>query len=162
MIIIFALFASAISYGEDSEKYLIGAKSEFVFELGGAFAPVLSYNFFGVSVDVKYYPKSRFATGINFSSLGKNISESFSYDVKKPYFTYTVIGWINQYDLFQKERIRVNLNINNGLAVSQLADNDVKETYSYWTGWGVFYGESPKKVAASYYYILEPGFDISM
>ncbi len=136
IIIIFALFASAISYGVDSEEYLIGVKPEFVFELGGAFAPVLSYNFFGVSVDVKYYPKPRFATGINVSWLGKNISETFSYDIEKPYLNYTVIGWINQYDLFQKERIRVNLNINNGLAVSQLADNDVKETYSYWTGWG--------------------------
>lgn len=162
IITMFALVASAISYGEDAGKYLNGVKPEFVFELGGAFAPVLSYNLFGVSVDIKYYPKSRFATGINVSWLGKNISETFSYDIEKPYLNYTVIGWINQYDLFQKERIRVNLNINNGLAISQLADNDVKETYSYWTEWGLIHGESPKKIAESYYYILEPGFDISI
>ncbi len=162
MIITFALFISVVSYGEDAEKYINDAKSEFVFELGGAFGPVLSYNFFGLSVDVKYYPKSRFATGINFSWLGKNISETFSYDVKKPYLNYSVIGLINQYDLFQKERIRLNLNVNNGLAISQLADNDIKEPYSYWTEWGLIHSESPKKVASSYHYILEPGLDLSI
>ncbi|AIL44273.1 hypothetical protein BD94_0498 [Elizabethkingia anophelis NUHP1] len=39
------------------------------------------------------------------------------------------IGWVNQYDIIQKDKIRLGVSLNNGVVISRLGDNAEKEKY---------------------------------
>jgi hypothetical protein len=127
-------------------------------QIGAIYTPLLSQNFYGMSFDIKYYPKKRFATGFEMSISEKKISDTFSYSIQKPILDFIEFGWINQYDILQSKHLRLGINLNNGIAISRLGDNTEKETY--YTEYG--YEEIPKKVASNYFYLLEPGVDFSL
>ncbi len=127
------------------------------FDIYATNAPILDQNFYGFGMDMKYFLLDRFGTGAVVNMAGKRIPENFHYAIGQPTLTFSEIGWINQYNFISVGNMRINLNLTNGLAVANLADNSIKE--KYWTK----YGEQTraKSIACNYYYLFEPGAEIS-
>ena len=120
-------------------------------------SPILNRNFFGFSMDAKYYVEPKWGTGFSFSASNKRISTDFSLGAADPDVSYLSIGWLNQYDLIQSERVRVGINLNNGLAIVRLRDRS--ETEVYWDEFG--YNEIPVSRGSNTLYIIEPGITAS-
>jgi hypothetical protein len=147
----FACYSQPTNNKENKRKH------EASFDLGACYSPVLSKDLFGFNLDMKYYPLKKIGTGLSISMTGKKISDDYSYSIAKPILYYYEFGWINQYDIIQRDKIRVGLNINNGISLSVLCDNSVKE--KYWTKFGYTY--KAKEVAKSYLGFFQPGLDVS-
>ena len=156
LIIIFNCKTTIFSQTTDSLKNKI--KHEASFDFGAFYTPVLSKDLYGGNIDFKYYPYRKFATGLCFSMTEKKITDTFSYSIGQPLLDYYEIGWINQVDLMQRDKIRIGVNLNNGIVISRLGDNSEKE--KYWTKYGYRY--RAKEVATNYFYLLQPGLDISL
>ncbi len=133
-------------------------KHEVSFDVQFVGTSILSRTFLGASTDVKYYPFERLATGISFVITGRKIPETFTYQIDKPTIEYYEFGWVNQYDLLQKERFRVGVFLNNGVSISRLGDDADRE--KYYTRYGTQY--RAKKIATNYFYLVQPGIDFSV
>jgi hypothetical protein len=155
LIVIFT--CSTTIFGQTTDSLKSKTKHEASFDFGAFYTPVLSKNLYGGNIDFKYYPYKKIATGLCFSMTEKKIGDTFSYSIGQPLLDYYEIGWINQYDVVQKDKIRIGINLNNGIAISRLGDNSEKE--KYWTKYGYRYGA--KEVTTNYFYLLQPGLDIS-
>jgi len=152
------LMAATFAFGQTNDSLQGKTKHEASLDLCTFYTPVLSNDLFGFNIDFKYYPAKKFATGFNTSMTQKKIGETFSYSIGQSLIDYYEFGWINQYDFLQSDRIRMGLNLNNGVAISRLGDNEIKVKYR--TKYGYQY--RAKEVATNYYYLLEPGLDISI
>jgi len=149
---------SSIVYGQVKDSLTSKIKHEASADFCAFYTPIISNDFFGFNFDFKYYPIKKFATGFNASMTQKKINNTFSYSIGQSLIDYYEFGWINQYDFMQFDRIRMGLNLNNGIAISRLCDNEIKE--KYFSKYGYQY--RAKAVATNYYYLLEPGLDISI
>jgi hypothetical protein len=132
-------------------------KHEASFDFVAFYSPVLNKDMYGGNIDFKYYPYKKWATGFSFSMTQRKITDTFSYAIERPIIYYYEMGWINQYDLLQNDKIRIGINLNNGLVISRLGDNAVLERYS--TKYSYQY--RAREVATNYFYLLQPGLDIS-
>jgi hypothetical protein len=155
LIVIFTFSTTILGQTTDSLKSKI--KHEASFDFGTFYTSVLSKNFYGCNIDFKYYPYEKIATGICFSMTEKKIADTFSYSIGQPLLNYYEFGWINQYDVVHKNIIRIGINLNNGIVISRLGDNSEKERY--WTNYSYRY--RAKEVATNYFYLFQPGLDIS-
>lgn len=125
-------------------------------DFGSFYTSMLDKNFYGANIDFKYYLYKRFATGFSYSMTQHKVEETFNYSIGQPIINYYEFGWINQYDLLQNKKFRIGLNLSNGLVISRLGDNDNLERY-YVKGWHYH----PIEVATNYFYLVQPGLDIS-
>jgi len=96
---------------------------------------------------------------------GEHIPYSFGYTIEEPIVHGTDISWMNQLNILDLGRIRVNLNLCSGLFYTRLEDKAVI-THVYTTT-TVSHGTSTtntsytyKILASNYYFGLEPGLDI--
>jgi hypothetical protein len=121
-------------------------------------SPVINRNFYGFSADFKYYLKDKWGTGLNFAIANKRINLDYSYDLVEPDITYLSVGWLNQYDIVQNEKVRVGVNLNNGIAFFNLRDRTQTELV-----WDEFEGhtEVPIVQARNVFYVIEPGITAS-
>jgi hypothetical protein len=119
------------------------------------YTPMFSNAFWGFNLDGKYYISKRFATGISISGTINNrkINNSFSYPITNPVLNYEQYGWVNQFDFVQTKRIKIDFNLNNAIAKARLGNNP---SYQF------FKGLTSTEVATNYFYLLEPGIDISL
>lgn len=122
------------------------------------YTPLLSKDFVGFNFDFKYYWHKRFSTGLNWSIATKNTTDKYSYTISQPILYYNEVGWINEFEFLQKDKIRANVSLNNGLASTYLGDNAIKLTARGNRHAGFQYAS---KVAANNYYMIEPGLSIS-
>lgn len=153
------LFSSSYLFAQDSENPVYEeVPDEIALDFSLFYTPVLSRDFFGFSMDIKYYPQQKWATGLSFSAASRKIDESFSYAVSNPGISYFEVGWINQFDIIQKKNFRVGLQFTNGLALVSLRDHDIVE--ETWDEFGMT--ESTKRVATNSLYILQPGIETSI
>lgn len=132
-------------------------RHELAFDLFAVNTRMLKKNMWGGGIDVKYFPVKKWATGISFVAVGGKTSDTFSFSIKNPTVTYLEFGWLNQYDFISKDKIRANINLLNGLAYVELRDNGDKVRTP--TRYG--YKNVAKLLATNYYYLLEPGLDVS-
>lgn len=150
------LIAIAFSYpliGNAQVSDTIKQKNEISFDFTGFTTPLLTKTFFGGSIDIKYYPTRKWATGLDFSGAQKIINNTYNYAMGTPIINYYEIGWVNQYDFIQKDKLRLGATLNNGIAISVLGDNDdrVRRYGKYRTVY------VPRKIATNNLYIIEPG-----
>ena len=132
--------------------------NEFTFNFLGFCTPILSTNFVGFSIDVKYNMRENWSTGLNLSYAPKRMSTDFQYNVTRPAIEYSEVSWLNHFDLINKEKFRISLQLNNGLALATLVDRDIIE--EFWDEYGVT--ESPKRIVINYFYILQPGVEAAV
>ena len=151
--VLFSLF----SFGQTNDPLNQKPKHEASFDFGTFYTSVLNKDLYGYTVDIKYYPFKKLATGLSFSIAQKKIDNSFSYSIGQPIINYYEIGWVNHYDILQNDKIRLGLNLNNGIVISRLGDNDDKDRY--WTKYGYQY--RAKEIATNHFYLLEPGIEAS-
>jgi hypothetical protein len=154
---IILLLTTIVVCGQTNDSLNKKTKHEAAFDICAIYTPILSHNFYGLNLDMKYYPEKKYATGLYISCTEKKINDTFTYSIGQPILYNYEMGWINQYDFVHTDRARINVNLNNGLAMFRLGDNDIKEKYR--TRYG--YGYRPKEIATNYYYLLEPGIDVS-
>jgi hypothetical protein len=143
--------------GQTSDTSKILKYHEASLDLCAFYTPLISTATYGLNFDFKYYPHKKFATGFCSSITSKKIGNTFQYAIGQPILSYYELGWINQYDFLQTDRIRIGVNINNGIAISELGDNDIK--VKYWTRYGV--STKAKEISTNYFYLLQPGIDMS-
>ena len=151
------LISSNFVFGQTKDSSAVKTR-DVSLDIGAFYTPFRSTDLFGLNCDFKVYLLQKFATGFSASISSKKINASFQYTVGQPYLYFNEFGWINQYDVVQADRIRIGVNLNNGILISQLGDNDIKERY--WTKYG--YTEKAKTIATDYLYVLEPGIDLSL
>jgi len=150
--------SSTFSFGQASDKFNKTIGGEGTLDVCSFYTPLISTDTYGLNVDFKFYPVKSLATGFCASIANRKIGTAFQYTIGQPIVYYYEFGWINQYDVLQKDRLRIGLNINNGISYSELGDNDVK--VKYWTRYGA--GEKAKIISTNYFYLLEPGLDINV
>ena len=135
----------------------IKQKNEMSFDFTGFTTPLLTKTFLGGSIDIKYYPTKKWATGLDFSGAQKIINNTYNYAMGTPIINYYEIGWVNQYDFVQTDKLRLGASLNNGIAISVLGDND--DRVRRYGRYGNVY--VPRKIATNNLYIIEPGFSAS-
>jgi hypothetical protein len=158
LILIMFLINSADFKAQETDSIKNRLNTETSLYVGAFYTQLLSEDLYGIAFDLKYYPYKRFGTGIEFSATEKKILDTFSYSIEKPILEYYEFCWTNQFDFLHSNRIRMGVNLNNGIAIARLGDNAIKETFYSQYG----YGEIAKKVAANFFYLIEPGLDISI
>jgi hypothetical protein len=129
----------------------------FAVDLLGFSSPILNRNFFGFSMDVKYYVKQKWGTGINFAATSKKVSTDYAVGAYEPDVTYFSFGWLNQYDFVQRDDVRLGVTLNNGLAIVNLRDRS--ETEIVYDEFGST--EVPVSKARNFFYTIEPGVTAS-
>ncbi|EFK34663.1 Uncharacterised protein [Chryseobacterium gleum] len=156
-ITVILLICSIITKAQQSEHSYTTPPQEFSLSAGAVNTAILQKRFYGGYLDLKYYPVKRWATGLSFSLVGRKITDTFTYSIGQPLVDFYEIGWVNQYDIIQKDKIRLGVSLNNGVAISRLGDNAEKE--KYWARFGS--GKRAKEVATNYFYLLQPGLNVS-
>lgn len=158
-ILLFVLFSCSFLIAQEEEmieKQVL--PNEIAFDFSGFYSPILSTNFIGFSMDIRYYIRENWASGINISYASRKTNTDFRYDVLSPAVQYSEISWLNQFDLLKKEKFRIGLQLSNGLAMATLVDRDIVE--EFWDEYGVT--ESAKRIQTNYFYILQPGIEASV
>ncbi|MEO0037190.1 MAG: hypothetical protein RIQ59_401 [Bacteroidota bacterium] len=151
-LLLVCIFAKA----QNIDSLIQKTNNEVSFDFGSFYTSMLNKNFYGANIDFKYYVYKRFATGFSYSMTQHKVEETFNFSIGQPIINYYEFGWINQYDILQNKKFRIGLNLSNGLVISRLGDNDNLERY-YVKGWHY----RPIEVATNYFYLLQPGLDIS-
>jgi hypothetical protein len=158
-ILLFALFCSFFLFAQEGEiEEIQFLPNEFAFDFSGFYSPILSTNFIGFSLDIKYNVRENWSTGINVSYASRKMKTDFQFEVLNPGVQYNEISWLNQFDLLKKEKFRIGLQLSNGLAMASLVDRDIVE--EFWDEYGVT--ESAKRIETSYFYVLQPGIETSV
>ncbi|HRE77584.1 MAG TPA: hypothetical protein PLL09_07145 [Flavobacterium sp.] len=158
-LLFFALFCSSFLFAQEEEMVETQVlPNEIAFDFSGFYSPILSTNFIGFSMDIRYYVRENWSTGINISYASRKMKTDFQYDVFNPAVQYSEISWLNQFDLLKKEKFRIGLQLSNGLAMATLVDRDVTE--EFWDEYGVT--ESAKRIETNYFYILQPGIEAAV
>ena len=158
-ILLFVLFSASFLFAQEEEMLETQVlPNEIVFDFSGFYSPILNTNFIGFSMDIRYYIRENWASGINVSYASRKTNTDFRYDVLSPAVQYSEISWLNQFDLLKKEKFRIGLQLSNGLAMATLVDRDIVE--EFWDEYGVT--ESAKRIQTSYFYILQPGIEASV
>ncbi|GAA4341086.1 hypothetical protein GCM10023184_39240 [Flaviaesturariibacter amylovorans] len=132
-------------------------RKELSFDFYALNAKVLGHELWGGGLEFKFYPRLRWATGLTLSGSGKAVSDTFGFSIKEPRLQYLEAGWINQYDLWQNKYFRLGINLTNGFAMATLRDNS--QTQKVRSRYGE--REVPKRIATNYFYLLQPGLDLS-
>lgn len=158
LLLIMAFFCSNFAFGQNADSLKKSSKHTFSFDLAAFYTPVLSNDFYGLNMDFKYYLHPRIATGFSTSLTSKKMNTAFQYQIEKPILNYYEFGWINQYEIIQTKNIKVGLNLNNGIVVAELADNAI--TQKVFTGRVMV--DKAKVVATNYFFLVQPGLDISI
>ena len=158
-ILLFVLFSCSFLFAQEEEMMETQVlPNEIAFDFSGFYSPILSTNFIGFSMDVRYYVRENWSSGVNFSYASRKMNTDFQYDVLSPAVQYGEISWLNQFDLIKKEKFRIGLQLSNGLAMATLVDRDVTE--EFWDEYGAT--ESAKRIETNYFYILQPGVEAAV
>ena len=157
-IVFFSLTVNVIAFGQSNDSSATKEPKELCFDFCLSNTSILHQNFWGFNVDAKFYCLNKhLMTGLYVNLFEKLINDTFQYSIKKPIMDFYEFGWINQYYLIQKKNFRLNLNLSNWIAYSRLGDNSEKEKRFN----GLLHLKTPKEISTNYYYLLEPGLDIS-
>lgn len=151
------LICAIVTNAQKADSKNAEPPSGFSLGIGAVNTSFVQKSFFGAYLDLKYYAAQRWATGLSLSIAQRKITDTFSYSIGQPLLTFYEIGWVNQYDFFQKDNLRIGLSLNNGMAIARLGDNTQKERYR--TRYG--YQKRAKEIETNYLYLLQPGLDIS-
>ncbi len=155
LLVIIAFFMAVSSKAQVADS--VKVYHEMAFDFVGMQTPLLTKNFFGISLDLKSYVYPKWATGVNFSYSQKIINNKFNYNMGTPIVQYYEIGWINQFDFVQTNKLRLAASLTTGIAISRLADNDDKiERHGKYGNVYV-----PRGIATDNLFIIEPGFETS-
>lgn len=133
-------------------------RHEISFDLFTTNLKVLNSIFWGGGFSIKYYPQKKWSTGLLLWGAGKRTVDTFGFSIRRPVLNYYTIGWINSFDLVQKNSWRTGISLTNGMAISELRDK--AQTEKLRTRYG--YRDVPKRIATNYYYLLEPGVNVSV
>ena len=149
---------ACLTFAQKKDSLKNKTSKEIAFDVSAILTPVLSKNFYGFNSDIKYSPIKKLATGLYFAYAGKKIADTFTYSISKPLINYYEVGWINQYNFLQTDKVRMNVNLNNGISIARLGDDAIK--VKQYTRYGYTY--VAKEIATNFYYLLEPGADFSL
>lgn len=158
-ILFLVLFLCSVLYAqEDESTFYEQLPNEIVFDFVGFYSPILSTDFIGFSMDIKYYVRENWSSGINVSYASRRMNTDFHYNIYNPGIQYGEISWINQFDLLKREKFRIGFQLGNGLAMATLVDRDVQ--VEFWDEYGQSY--AAQQIETNYLYIVQPGLDASV
>ena len=142
-----AMTADARSNRQEISLYMFALKTK-----------LTENHLWGGGFEIRLYLKNKWSTGIFLGVAGRRITDTFTFSIAKPVVSYAEMGWLNQYDIIQKDKFRVGLQLATNFGFAELRDKaqKVRERTRYG------YRDLPKKVAVNTYYIAAPGLDISL
>ncbi len=127
-ITVILLICSIITNAQRSSIPILHHRKSFPLVPGRSIPLFYKRDFTGI-FGFKILPRQRWATGLSFSLVGRKITDNFTYSIGQPLVDFYEIGWVNQYDIIQKDKIRLGVSLNNGVVISRLGDNAEKEKY---------------------------------
>lgn len=133
------------------------ANHEIGVSMGSCWTPVATNGTFGMYLDLMWNPFKNFSSGFNMTMSQKKIAQNFSFSDEQPLMNFYEVGWLNKYDLVHKDELRISAVLNSGMAIARLGDNSIQE--KYWTKYGYRY--RAHEVASDYFFVMEPGVEIS-
>ncbi|MGC4057745.1 MAG: hypothetical protein QM743_06435 [Chitinophagaceae bacterium] len=125
---------------------------------GTMFTRILDKDLWGAQFGFSVFVSPRWTTGISIGGGSRKTNQTFSFTVLKPVVDYYELSWRNEYELYNKGRIRAGLMLDNGLAYARLGDNAFKTSYS--TRYGKRYRS--KEISTDYFYLFQPGCSVSL
>lgn len=118
---------------------------------------LLKNNLTGVVFGVRYFPVSRWGTGIMLSLAVKKVRDTFGYSVIQPELGYYEFAWANEYRLINKDKFLLSIEMLSGLSIAQLRDKAILErTKSRGRDRYI-----PKEISTDYYFLLKPSICVS-
>lgn len=132
-------------------------KQEISFYIFALNTKLAGNHLWGGGLEMKVYLKSKWSTGIFVAIAGRRITDTFTFSIARPVVSYVETGLVNQYDIIQKDKFRIGLQLATNFGFAELRDKarKVRERTRYG------YRDLPKKIAVNTYYIAAPGLDIS-
>ncbi len=124
--------------------------------LGAIYTQAVSEYFIGGNYNLNFYLTSKYALGLSMTHSTKKISQNFGFLIEEPIIYYYEFGIINHYDFFNTDKLKVGVNLNNGVVISELGD-EAKQV-DYLTSGGK-YKKRALEVSKNTFYLLEPGID---
>lgn len=137
-------------------------KAKIDFMLNIAPSSALNQTLYGAGMDVVYYPRQRWATGMHFTVSQRRIDETFGQIVKDPELQLAEIGWLNTFDLVHRPGLLIGLSLTNGLCTARLGDAADQVYYQYYTRYGRSSGYRSRLVTTGNYYLMQPGISTSL
>lgn len=128
------------------------------FDVFASKTTILNNSLFGGGFSMKSYPQKKWGTGFLISGASKRTPDTFGFSIARPLLCYYEVGWVNSFDIVQKNWWRTGVSLLNGLAIVDLRDKAQTEKRHTRSG----DVDVPKRIATNYYYLLEPGIDFSV
>ncbi len=124
-----------------------------------ASTPFMGQQSFGGGLDLQGWYTNSFAAGISLTITGRKVSPTFGYDIGQSLLTYYDISLFNEFKMLQRHRFEAAFRLYTGVSIFHLADNTIKERYTWYDEYGFAYeGERALPIANNVFMRVAPAF----
>lgn len=149
-------FISFISIAQEPEiQELFEEENEIAIDIYGFHSNIVQENVLGLTVDFKMYLRENWATGLSFSFASRPLNTNYGLRIAEPGFEYGEFSWLNQFDIYKNEKVRLGFLLSNGLGVAHLTDRNRND--EFWNEDGLF--STHQRVRTNFLYLIQPGFE---
>lgn len=122
-----------------------------------ATTPFMTQQSFGGGIDVQAWYTNNLAVGLSFSGTGRKVTPTFGYLIGQSLLTCWEVSLFNELKLKQWHGFEAGLRLYTGYANFNLADNTLKEKYTWYDEYGFAYeGERAVTIARNHFLRLAP------
>lgn len=153
-IILFGVCTILLSSPEGKAQDTMPRSVPFIeLRLGLIKTQLLERSFWGGTVAAAVFPGRKWSSGISLAGVEPKLGNEYALLAAKPRLTFAELLWDNRYQVYEKSKFSLTLQLSNGLAIATLRDDAIRERV--YAARGTRY--QGKKVASGYYYVLQPG-----
>ncbi len=150
------LFFSIFSFAQESAiQDLNEVEKEVTFDIYGFHSSMVGQNIFGLTIDFKAYLRENWATGLSLSFASRPLDSNYGLRIADPGLEYGEFSWLNQFDIYKNEKVRLGFLLSNGLGVVHLTDRNRNDEFFNEDGWFTTH----QRVKTNFFYLLQPGFE---
>jgi hypothetical protein len=123
----------------------------------GSSMPFVRQQAFGGGIDFQIGYTSNCSVGLSLSFLGRRVDPKFGYNIGESQLTYYELNFYNEIKFLQWRRLSAAVRLNTGYAAFHLADNSIKEKYTWYDEYGNAYeGERALSIETNKFFKLAP------
>ena len=180
ILLLFLLLTTTLSFGQESDS--TEEAQEIVFEdeslsyktldmfrilpqprgQVGLFAtstPFMAQQSFGGGLDAQAWYTNNFAVGLSLGMTGRKITPTFGYYIGQSVLSYYDVSLFNEFKLTNWHGFEPAFRLYTGFSAFHLADNTLKETYTWYDEYGFAYeGERNVTIAKNAFMRVAPAF----
>jgi hypothetical protein len=121
--------------------------------------PFMTQQSFGGGLDAQAWYTNNLAVGLSLGITGRKITPTFGYYIGQSVLTYYDLSLFNEFKLTNWHGFEPAFRLYTGFSVFHLADNTLKETYTWYDEYGFAYeGERNVTIARNTFMRVAPAF----